>query len=222
MAKIRLSFENFHASQGHFYRLFPYNSKISPTLHNSPSCVQLIQHLMTDLGLFVLNVICCYRFSHSPLPLKVALTFIVLVFWCLRCFSFLVPPYCIWGDKGTKSEKNRDKMHFLEYQPLLFAKSRKQNKKILDKYLLQLLCVVRSLMRILATKKVLPIFVFWDASSKNASRVCAHAHPTAISFFLLSQVSQRAKNWSSIRSPYKVLFCKKRRVTFRKTTGHFS
>jgi len=85
-------------------------------------------------------------------------------------------------------------------------------------------------MWILPTKKVPQIFVFWDASPQGKgcfSRTYARASNSDFTF-LLSQVSQRAKNESSIRPPIRYCFSKnnvsfstKQRIVFNKTTCRF-
>ena len=93
---------------------------------------------------------------------------------------------------------------------------------ISNKYPSQALHIVRSQMRILPTKKVPQIFVFWDASPKarDASRVRTHAHPTAILLFCCHKY-HRGRKMRVQFVPLKVLFFQKQRVVFNKTTCHF-
>ena len=99
-------------------------------------------------------------------------------------FFISCSPICIWGDIGAKSEKFAIKCTSQE-TTANFANQRKQNRVTSNKHPSQVLHIVRSQMRILPTKKVPQIFVFWDASPKarDASRVRTHAHPTAILLF---------------------------------------
>ena len=142
-------------------------------------------------------------------------------------FFISCSPICIWGDIGAKSEKFAIKCTSQE-TTANFANQRKQNRVTSNKHPSQVLHIVRSQMRILPTKKVPQIFVFWDASPKGCfSRTYARASNSDFTF-LLSQVSQRAKNESSIRPPIRYYFSKnnvsfstKQRVVFNKTTCRF-
>ena len=198
MAKIRLSFENFHASQWHFSRLFPYNPKILPTLHNSPSYVQLIcikRHLLLSI-------------SHSPLPLS------HLFFSMYEMFFISCSPICIWGDIGAKSKKFAIKCTFSRIEhPFWQVKKAKQANIDYNSLASTSHCSLSD--ADFAHKESSPNFRVLRCVSQGKgcfSRTYARASNSDFTF-LLSQVSQRAKNESSIR-PLKG-------IVFPKTTCRF-
>ena len=127
-------------------------------------------------------------------------------------FFISCSPICIWGDIGANSEKFAIKCTSQE-TTANFANQRKQNRVTSNKHPSQALHIVRSLMRILPTKKV-PQFSYFGMRPPKGCFARTYARASNSDFtFLLSQVSQRAKNKSSIR-PLKG-------IVFPKTTCRF-
>ena len=80
------------------------------------------------------GLICAKRhllLSVFPLsaPLESSTNIYRTCFLMPKMFFISRPPYCIWGDKGAKSEKNRDKMHFPEHQPLFLLSKESKTRK---------------------------------------------------------------------------------------------
>ena len=198
MAKIRLSFENFHASQWHFSRLFRYNPKILPTLHNSSSYVQLIcikRHLLLSV-------------SHSPLPLSHLFFFDVG-----DVFHFLLP-YLYMGRYRCKEWKNRDKMHFSEKQTLILQIKESKTEWLRINIPRKHFTLFALRCGFCPQRKFPNIRVLRCVSQGKGCFTRTYARASNSDFtFLLSQVSQRTKNESSIR-PLKG-------IVFPKTTYRF-
>ena len=92
-------------------------------------------------------------------------------------------------------------MHFPENRTLILISQESKNKPTLITFPSQALHIVRSLMRILPTKKV-PQFSYFGMRPPKGCFARTYARASNSDFtFLLSQVSQRAKNESSIRPP---------------------
>ena len=206
MAKIRLSFENFHASQWHFSRLFPYNLKILPTLHNSPSCVQLIcikRHLLLSV-------------SHSPLPLSHLFFFDVG-----DVFHFLLP-YLYMGRYRCKEWKNRDKMHFHEKQ-ILILQTKESKIEWFRMNIPRKHFTLFALRCGFCPQRKFPKFSCFEMRPPRQGMLLAYVR-TRIQqrfyFFAVTSVTEGEK-WEFNSSPYKVLFFQKQRVVFYKTTYRF-
>ena len=186
-----------------------------------PKSCQLCTTHLVACNLFVSNVICCYWFPTLLSPYRTCFFSMYEMFFISR------PPICIWGDIGAKSEKIAIKCTSQE-TTANFANQRKQNRVISNKHPSQALHIVRSLMRILPTKKV-PQFSYFGMRPPKGCFTRTYARASNSDFtFLLSQVSQRAKNESSIRPPIRYSFSKnnvsfsiKQRVVFNKTTCRF-
>ena len=172
--------------------------KILPTLHNSPSCVQLIcikRHLLLSV-------------SHSPLPLS------HLFFSMYEMFFISCSPICIWGDIGAKSEKFAIKCTFPRTEHSFWQIKKAKQTNVVYR------CGF-------CPQRKFPKFSCLRCVSQGQgcfSRTYARASNSDFTF-LLSQVSQRAKNESSIRPPIRYCFSKnnvsfsiKQRVVFNKTT----
>ena len=159
------------------------------------------QNLANFAQLIKLRATYLYQTSSVAIGFPFSSPPIALVFFSMyEMFFISCSPICIWGDIGAKSEKFAIKCTSRE-TTANFANQRKQNRVISNKYPSQALHIVRPQMWILPTKKVPQIFVFWDAPSQGKgcfSRTYARASNSDFTF-LLSQVSQRAKNESSIR-----------------------
>ena len=187
------------------------------------------QNLANFAQLIKLRATYLYQTSSVAIGFPLSSPPITLVFFDIwDVFHFLLP-YLYMGRYRCKEWKIRDKMYFPEKQTLILqikeSKTEWLRINIPRKYftLFALRCGF-------CPQRKFPNFRVLRCVPQGKecfSRTYAREYNSDFTF-LLSQVSQRAKNESSIRPlmrvqfvPLKVLFFQKQRVVFNKTTYRF-